>query len=274
MSHMNTAINLLVKLLERRTWSLAFGITRHESGQHMISKLFLTAALILVTTRVVAAVDPAHHKLCADARDYTGCIKAQTGLSESVVEFDFLGKPVIPGYTRIDDPINNIIYYVNPKVLAEKVRGTYGRYISFKYIARGIVNPTRGTSGTSFNIGTASTSCTNIGSSVSCQTTPAQTVNIPGKPGNPGGYRQDPWDVIVDCLEKTGQWDWNQRSPTKWKDLTINPEKVSRQIATTLSNTYCPSINSMTKAAPTKLSKGQPNKDDLRALKVLPKPKN
>lgn len=239
----------------------------------MISKFVVASALLLSNTQVIAAVDPAHHKLCADARDYAGCIKAQTGEIEKAVEIDFLGKPVIPGYTRLDDPANNIVYYVNPKVLAEKVRGTYGRYISFKYIARGIVNPTQGTAGTSFNIGTATTNCTSFGSTVNCQTTPAQTVNIPGRAANPGGYRQDPWDVLVDCLEGTAQWDWNQRRPMKWKELATR-QTFSAGIARTLSNLYCPKIASMTKAAPTKLSKGKPNSDDLRALQVLPKAKN
>jgi len=55
----------------------------NKSGQtghsrcHAVRRLFI-AALVATTTPVLAQVDPKIHKLCIEAKDYQGCVKAMT----------------------------------------------------------------------------------------------------------------------------------------------------------------------------------------------------
>ena len=42
-------------------------------------KVLVAAALVSTGLAVRAEVDPEHHKLCSEAKDYAGCIAAMTG---------------------------------------------------------------------------------------------------------------------------------------------------------------------------------------------------
>ena len=60
-----------------------------------------------------------------------------------------------------------------------------------------------GTSGYSTTIGGGYTNCSGSGTSISCSTTPATTINIPGKSGTAPGIKQRNKEVVIDCEEST-----------------------------------------------------------------------
>ena len=81
-------------------------------------------AAFALPTAVNAGVDPAVHNICKDVKDYMGCVKAN---SKEFLEEDKNAKRT---FTRDDG--KTVIF--DPKsVVAQNVRGEYGRYIKFSY---------------------------------------------------------------------------------------------------------------------------------------------
>ena len=72
--------------------------------------------------------------------------------------FDFLGKPIIPGWYMQEDVSRNVVTYSNFKNIKKvKVRNTYGRYIGIDYVTRWYQDPVAGRSGSSTTIGPSHT---------------------------------------------------------------------------------------------------------------------
>lgn len=50
-------------------------------NEHVMMLLLLTPLLLSFALPVFAEVDPRTHKLCLEAKDYQGCVRAMTGVS-------------------------------------------------------------------------------------------------------------------------------------------------------------------------------------------------
>lgn len=201
-------------------------------------------------------------KACLPAVDYEGCIRSFVNPPSAREENDFLGMPKIREWRMVENRPDNVVWYVNDKSVARvQVRSTYGRYISYEYVARWNQPATAGRSGYSTTIGSASTNCYGSGyGSVNCTTTPAPQITIPGTSGTPGGVMQERVLVTIDCLERKAQWS----SAGKWE--SIEGKTTSQPIA----DKWCSRISELPESTIKEYVSGSPNGNDILATKVLP----
>lgn len=229
-----------------------------------MKKLLLAVSFICFMSPAIAGINDISDEVrdaCLPAADFAGCVKAFTEKKEeNISTLDRFGMPIIKGSFVYDDTEENEIFYVNPNALKVNVRGMFGRYIYYTYVTRWYQQAVAGTSGSSTTIGSASTNCYGYGASMSCTTTPAPTINIPGRAGVAGGVRSMKVGVFIDCLDRTAQWSGRG----KWQ--SIEGKRVSQPIA----DSNCHKIASLPEAKADKDSKGRPNKRDLLAAKILP----
>ena len=177
---------------------------------------------------------------CSKARDYDGCIKYQGSrlkpaeIYRQPVANDFLGMPPIAGWNKQELPHLNSIIYTNPTIFKVKVRGSYGRYVHQQSLVRRFRNPVAAVKGSSTILKGESTTCETsaianrlypfsgiaVGSSSTrCRTTPAVTLDIPGRDADPGGISQIPLDTILDCDEKTVGSHWDGSLKGGWQSI-------------------------------------------------------
>ena len=221
----------------------------------------LLAALVLPTA-VKGEIDPKVRKACLPAADFEGCVNAYTNPKEKKRKLDFLGMEPIPGWRVVEDRPDNTIWYANHKdVRKVKVRGLYGRYITYEYVARFYQDYVPGRSGSSTTIGSGTTNCYGYGSSMSCTTTPPATINIPGRASTPAGVRQNKRTVMIDCLERQAKWIPGDK---KWD--SFEGKKVTQPIA----DENCSKVDSLKVSNYLKWEKGKPNQQDLLAQEILP----
>ena len=201
-------------------------------------------------------------KTCLPAVDYEGCIRSFINPPSAREEYDFLGMPKIKEWRMVENRPDNEVWYVNDQSVARvKVRSTYGRYVSYEYVARWNQQATAGRPGYTTTIGSATTNCYGSGyGSVNCTTTPAPQIRIPGRSGNPGGVIQERVMVIIDCLERKAQW----RGAGKWE--SIEGKITSQPIA----DKWCSRVAELPESTLKDYATGSPNGSDLLATKVLP----
>ena len=169
----------------------------------------------------------------------------------------------IEGWRVLEERADNRIYYVNHKdVRKVKVRGLYGRYITYKYVIRFYQDYIPGRSGSSTTIGSGTTNCYGYGSSLSCTTTPPAVINIPGTASTPAGVRQIKQTVMIDCLERQAKWITSDNK--KWR--SIEGKKTTQPIA----DENCSRIDSLKVSNYSKWEKGRTNQQDLLAQEILP----
>lgn len=201
-------------------------------------------------------------KACLPAADYEGCIRSFVNPPSAREEYDFLGMPEIKEWRMVEDRPGNEVFYVNDKSVAKvKVRSTYGRYISYEYVARWNQQATAGRAGYSTTIGSATTNCYGSGTgSINCTTTPAPRITIPGTSGTPGGIMQERVLVMIDCFERKAQW----RGAGKWQ--SIEGKTTTQPIA----DKWCNKITELPESEIKSYASGSPNSNDILASKVLP----
>ena len=198
-------------------------------------------------------------KGCMPAKDYEGCIRSFLNPPTLKEENDFLGMPKIKGWKIMEDRPDNTIRYYNEKSLSKvKVRSTYGRYISVEQVVRWLQEAIAGTSGTTQTIGSSFTNCYGSGYGVSCTTTPATTITLPGRSATPGGIRQESYSLMIDCLERKVQVD----GKGKWKSLSNSTSQFADE--------WCGKIDSLKESALSEYADGNPNEKDILAIKDLP----
>ena len=198
-------------------------------------------------------------KGCMPAKDYEGCIRSFLNPPILKEENDFLGMPKIKGWKIIEDRPDNKIRYYNEKSLSKvKVRSTYGRYISFEYVTRWLQEAIAGTSGTEYTVGSSRTNCYGLGYGISCTTTPATTITLPGSSATPGGIRQVSWSVMLDCLERKAKFN----GKGKWESLNNSISQFADE--------WCGKIDSLPESTLSEYADGTPNEKDILAIKDLP----
>ena len=211
---------------------------------------------------VNAEIDPKIRKACLPAADFEGCVNAYANPKEKKKKLDFLGMEPIPGWKVIENrPENYIRYFDDKNIRKVKVRGLYGRYITYDYVTRWFQEYIPGTSGFSTTIGSGTTNCYGYGSSMSCTTTPPAVMNIPGRSAVPSGVRQEKTKVIIDCLEREAKW-----IPGNKKWGSIEGKGITQPIA----DENCSKIQSLEASNYLKWEKGKPNQQDLLAQEILP----
>ena len=156
-------------------------------------KILLAPLLLAVSLPAFAEVNPKIHKLCIEAKDYSGCVrsmKGETGSSD-VIEaekcwgsglkrkclakdgIDQFGMPKIVDWIYVNEAGGGLTY---GEADSDKINKTntwkykfvfiphkgQKRYIGIRAVARWRYNATAGTSPSSTTIGNASTSCHSI----------------------------------------------------------------------------------------------------------------
>ena len=205
-----------------------------------MNKLFAisiaSASIAIGAIPALAEVDAKTHKLCLEAKDYLGCVKAMTGKDESVNNqsptaercwgdglkriclakegIDNLGMPKLVNWFYIYDADGDIVYWKADLERTNKLNKPkfqryfiphkgQKRYWGGKYVQRIFVDAKAGYSGSSTTIGSASTSCSTYGGQAYCNTTPAPTINIPGRSAVPAKVITNQGMHIMDCKDQT-----------------------------------------------------------------------
>lgn len=230
-------------------------------------KLFnaITAIALISTPTVTAAegVNPKFHKSCENAKDYLGCIKAHTGETQSNDNgLDLFGMPKLKGYDYVPSPENNMVHYYKLDDNGEnlhkiKVRGIYGRYMGVSGITRKYQQAIAATPGSTQTFGKAKTNCSGLYGSVTCTTTPAPSITLPGNPGRAGGVIQESFVSITDCLDLTRAFYLNNVLTSNWKKLNAIPENLKYN---------CTQMHRMMPMKWSKLAGGSPDEKDKKAV--------
>jgi len=128
------------------------------------------------------------------------------------------GEPVLSS----DGTIDMYIDFKSFRTLKNK--GEYNRYFAWEEIGRWMADPIAATPGYEMPTSGGSTRChgsaygsygSAYGSS-NCYTTPPSSIYIPGSSGSAGGPRQKTITVILDCIDRTVQYD----KRGNWKPFT------------------------------------------------------
>ena len=238
---------------------LHFSQDRENLGFEAIRRVCrkaLTSMIIIMTNNSWSNPSPKSansdaHSDCLEARDYEGCVKVKRGQSSANNSDtckplqackagqgnDMLGRPMITGWDMINDPAKQRVAYRNPNIMKVNVRGKTDRYIVEQVVIRSYEEPRAGSPGSTTSIGSARTDCTDYGSSISCTTTPATTISMPGISARPGGVVQDSMHILIDCKDRTVGYHVNGRLSGKWRAI----EEANARWA----NHYCPIINTL-----------------------------
>ena len=210
--------------------------------------------------------------LCKEARDFEGCVNTYSASKKSKNknnsnELDFLGMPKLreeDGWSAIEDRVKRMINYLSFDVRKVKVRGMYGRYISYPQVLRFYSAPKAATPTEIYSSGITNLNCDEIGSSINCSGYGPTITTIPGDPGSPGGTVQLIRDVVIDCLDNSYKA-IDKKFPTgKWRSIN-NGSHMSW-----FARNFCGKIEQLEISNIRKYEKGRPTKDDFKALKILP----
>ena len=215
-----------------------------------------SASITIGAIPAVAEVDSKTHKLCLEAKDYLGCVKAMTGKDESVNDqsstaercwgyglermclakegIDNLGMPKLVNWFYQYDAAGDVQYLeADLKRTLEAGKPKFKRYyipdknekryLGIKIVRRYFVNTKPGYSGSSTTIGSASTYCNAYGGQVSCSTTPAPTINIPGKSAQPAKIEVWNGALVYDCKDKTMGYYMKEGQGKGWKKRPSEP---------------------------------------------------
>ena len=230
--------------------------------------ILATQLLFVLGLPVQAEIDPKIRKACLPAADFEGCVRAYTQPKAKNEQLDFLGRPIIEGWKMVEDRPNNQVFYANEKdVRKVKVRGDFGRYITYEYVQRVYDEGASATSGFSTTIGSGTTNCYGYGSSMTCTSTPPPRINIPGRSGRSAGVKQRRVRIIVDCLARTAKWiplDKSKGRASKWESFEGLPSTQP------IADINCSNIEPLKASSYMKLAKGKPKDLDRLAKEVLP----
>ncbi len=175
-----------------------------------------------------ASVDAEIHKKCIKANDYLGCVKAQNSLND---------KSLNNKKTRSIETPSKFTY--EPwSVQQLKIRGEYGRYITF--IGR-TENVYGGTDGYVLQ-GYGNTWCNNYGGQTFCNSYGSSGGYVPGKQG---GTQISQFVYELDCIDMTfdRKGDLKNADGFKLGWMKVYKDPTAMEVA----DKYCPKISSLPK---------------------------
>ncbi len=198
------------------------------SSAHLLSAILLAQSVAL-------SVPPEIHKACLDAKDYQGCVNAQTP------------KPVDPNSKRRWERDSGEVIVFDPlSVRAIQVRGQWGRYIEYRYTYRGYQQGAPGYS--SPGVQMPSTATTSLyGNTAYTTITPGATVGAFSIPGRAGGPVSRNWKVQADCEEFTADWEGDNQGWRKLRSQSL--KKDSSKEAFEILEEFCPRMAELVDAA-------------------------
>ena len=203
---------------------------------------------------------------CLPATDFEGCVRVLRKTKQYKIRdsknknTDILGREKIPGWKIIEDYARNEVFYINERgVKKVKVRGVFGRYITYDYVKRYYVKPRQATAGRYGEWVEGETVCTREDNEERCTTKPATRPWYPGRAAVPGYVDQISTFVVVDCFDRTGKW---STGDLRWR-------KIRGTQAENIANIYCLRIKDLPESLINKYEKGTPTDDDFRALSKL-----
>lgn len=214
-----------------------------------MKRVFFFSALICLALPADAQVDPKTHKLCLDARDYMGCVKAmedskiKEATTKSGYSIDDPARPILGhqktgGLHEGEVEVEYGFTYFPQSVRQLKIRERYGRYLFF--IGRS-QSEYSASSGTFLPGSPGSTSCTSFGTYTSC--VPIGGVAPSYIPGQPGGVQRRQYIYHLDCQDLTfdRKGDLSNAGGRKhgWMDVYYDP--TARAVATE----YCGVISTL-----------------------------
>ena len=188
-------------------------------------------------------------------------------IREREPELDFLGMPRLresDGWIAWESRVKNVINYLSQDVRKVKVRGIYGRYISYKTVLRYYEKPKAATPTEIYSSGYSSIDCFGSGASISCSGYGPSITTIPGDPGSPGGTVQLTGDVVIDCLDNSYQTIYKGVRTGRWNNINDGSHMSS------FSTAFCGQISNLPISNISRYEKGSPTKKDFQAIQVLP----
>ena len=203
---------------------------------------------------------------CLPAVDFEGCVRVLSEAERNNIgddvkyNKDILGIEKIPGWKLIEDYARNEVLYINERgVKKVKVRGVFGRYITYDYVKRYYVEPREAIPGRYGEWVAGETVCTREDNEERCTTKPATRPWYPGRAAVPGYVDQISTFVVIDCFDRTGKW---STGDLRWR-------KIRGTQAENIANKYCSRIKDLPESLINKYEKGTPTDDDFRALSKL-----
>ncbi|KZR80305.1 Tetratricopeptide repeat [Prochlorococcus marinus str. MIT 1342] len=197
-----------------------------------LSLIITASAVVISPFSAVAEIDAELHKLCIDAKDYKGCIEARTEPSSEVESNE----------NEVEVSTPSTYNYEKDSVRQLKIRGKYGRYLTF--IGR-TANTYSGTSG-SYSPGSGGTlNCSTYGSSTSTTTNCYRTGYVAPSytPGRPGGTQHQRFRYELDCQDQTynikGDLSTAGGFKKGWMHVSNDP------VASAVARKYCPVIDTL-----------------------------
>ena len=225
-----------------------------------------SASIAVGAIPALAEVDPKIHKLCIEAKDYSGCAKTMSGDSESTfnpkmcdkylgtlgntylnclessgAKFPPFKQESLGTLTQDDVEIEYGFTYRKSTIRQLKIRGSYGRYITFWGRS---VNDYSGTPGyyNPGSPGSISCSTNSFGSTATTYCNRTGYIAPSYSPGTQGGTQKRWFEYQLDCRDRT----YNRKGDISagafkkgWQDVYY--DKTARAVA----QKYCPRINSL-----------------------------
>jgi hypothetical protein len=192
-------------------------------------------AVILLAQSAAPVVPPEIHKLCSDAKDYQGCVNAQTST------------PAGPNSKRRWERDSGEVIVFDPlSVRAIQVRGQWGRYIEYRYTYRGYQQAAAGYS--SPGVQMPSTATTSVyGNTAYTTITPGATVGAFSIPGRAGGPISRTWKVQADCVEFTADWEGDDQGWRKLRAMSLKEDSSKEAVG--ILEEFCPRMLELVDAA-------------------------
>lgn len=174
------------------------------------------------------------HEQCLQAADYMGCVKANLNPAKlQPASIDRFGLPIPQGAVANVRRDGTISYFFPASVQGVMTKGTYGRYLTWKY---------------SYHYNQAARNGYWTGGSISCSSVGTiKNCRIVGRtyvPGYSGGPRTMSWQVIGDCVDYTAKWINNRES---WQQLSGGRSFESEKLeeAREILNSACPRLKDL-----------------------------
>ena len=194
-------------------------------------KKFLIPIFFALTifSPVKANIDREVAEMCMKAVDFKGCIETMSGQTNKKRNSTYENNREI----EVKAPPEHS--FEQDSVLQLKIRGRYGRYITFKGRTK---VPYKGTDSYTIGGGVANTNC--YGSSCTTYYTPPTTIS-----GTAGGIQHRTFVYELDCIDLTFNriGDKHTAGGGSWGWLPVNRDPVADEV----SRRYCPIINTLPK---------------------------
>jgi len=178
------------------------------------------------------------HEQCLNAKDYLGCVKANSDpstLNQSGP--DQFGLPVPAGSVPNQRQDGTISYFFPNSIAGVKNKGRYGRYITWTYTYHYNQQPRPGYWTSGYR------QCDRVGKTEVCRQVGQRYIR-----GQRGGPTAITWRVFGDCVDYTVKW---KNDGQAWQSINKeerNFESDKKEEAKEILDSQCPRIKELPKS--------------------------